>query len=239
VNSKVAKHIQDIEKLEDIKNVSKVLEELENKGLSQASIASGYIRGYLTNTTPSDIDILYFSKTHFLRAREILKDAIKKYNLEYLNWDIEGIWSVQIAAPYINSVQENLLLYYVNSIDTVYLVSDGKLHDPTGYGFEDSLAKTLRMNDFRTNGYKFYKDLDIVYLCLEGCRRIAKYGWHPTKESEDIIRFGLSLWKNLSLKDKDYIYTKRIQKKYLKTEIPIAKRIYDQYGWGFIFDKYL
>jgi tRNA nucleotidyltransferase/poly(A) polymerase len=43
---------------------------------------------------------------------------------------------------------DNFLLYYLNSIDSVYLTGDGKLHDPTGFGFEDAQTKTLRINDY-------------------------------------------------------------------------------------------
>ncbi len=235
-SAKIIKYIKNIESKKEIVLAAKVLKELELKNLKQPYIASGFIRGFLTKTLPSDIDIAYVGKVHFKDAQSLLSQVLNELKIKTNNWDVKGIWNAQIDNPQVNSTEKNYLLFYVDSIDSVYLASDGKLHDPTGFGFKDSLNKTLRMNNFLKNGFN-YKVKEIVYFCLEGCRRIAKFGWKPTTRSIDLIKYGLPLWQKLRDEEKEYFYKKKILSKYKSEEFSKAKEIYDKYGWGFIFDK--
>lgn len=229
--------IQDIENNPQVIRVANVLKTLESKGLKEASVASGWIRGWLTGTTPSDIDIAYIGDVNYQKAQNILTNVLEEENIEASNWDVKGIWNVSEDRTDIQSVADYYMYFYINSIDCVYLGSEGKLHDLTGYGFNDGATRTLRMNEFTNNKYA-YENKDIVYFCLEGCRRITKFGWTPTKRSVDLIRYGIPLWNTLSKKDKNYFYNNKIRKKYEIFEFDRAREIYTKYGWGFIFDGF-
>jgi hypothetical protein len=222
-----------IELLNEIKTAAKVLKKLEKKGLIQPAIASGWTRGFLTNTKPSDIDVAYVGNVHYLKAQKYLNQALEELGIDKTPWDIKGIWNAQMEFPEVDSTEQNYLLFYVNSIDSIYLASDGKLHDPTGHGFDDAKKLVLRMNDFEKNDFN-YPDNKIVYLCLEGCRRIAKFNWKPTKRSKELILSGLPYWEKLSKKERDYFYT-RTRKKYSSSEQNKAKIIYQKFGWDFVF----
>lgn len=121
-----------IENQKEIKDVANVLADLEQGGLKQACVASGYTRGWLTDTKPSDIDIAYVGDIHFEQAQELLRNSISRRGLEDLDWDLNGIWNAELAYPEITITERHYLIHYVCSIDTVYLASDGKLYDPTG-----------------------------------------------------------------------------------------------------------
>lgn len=224
-----------IEKNPQIKTAARVLKLLELKGLKQPAIASGYIRGFLTDTIPTDIDIAYVGDVHFEEAQKYLLEIITQLKLDPTPWDLKGIWNAQIECPEINTTEKNYLIFYVDSIDSVYLASDGKLHDPTGFGFDDAKTKTLRMTDFKSNGFNYSKS-KIVYLCLEGCRRIANFGWKPTPKSVELIKSGIELWPQLSQQSKNYFYN-RISKKYPPDQFSDAQKIYKEYGWDFIFPE--
>jgi hypothetical protein len=225
-----------IENLIEVKNAVKVLKRLEEQGLEQPAIASGWIRGYLTNTTPTDIDIAYMGPIHFEDAQKILLKTIQELNLENMNWDLKGIWNSGLIDTQIKSTEHNYLIHYVSSIDTVYLASDGKLYDPTGFGFEDAENLTLRLNNFLENDY-IYKPVNIVYLCLEGCRRIAKLNWKPTPKSIELIKYGIPFWEKLSPDKKTYFHEKKIKAKYKPEEIPEIKKVYEEFGWGSVFNS--
>ena len=225
-----------IEADKEVIAVSKVLKQLEQRGLKEPCIASGWTRAWLTDTVKSDIDIAYVGKIDYDIAKKFLKEIINKEQLMYLNWDINGIWNAEIACPVIKTTKLHYLIYYVCSIDSVYLASDGQLYDPTGYGFQDAENKILRMHDFQKIDFN-YLPVDIVYFCLEGCRRIAKFGWAPTERSNELILFGTKLWKKLSKTDKEYFYQKKIIKKFNKEEWASLSDKYNEYHWGFIFDE--
>ena len=228
--------INSVEKLQEVEEVTQVLKLLEQAGLKQASVASGWTRGFIAEAKPSDIDIAYVGDVHYEKAQIILKDIIRSLGYENKNWDVDGIWNVSMAYKDVDTVEKNYLIYYVDSIDTVYLRADGKLIDPTGYGFKDALNKILRMNDFTKNGYN-YPNKDIVYLCLEGCRRIAKFGWRQSSESISLIKSGVPLWNTLSSIEKGYFLTKKLKAKYNPAEYGSAQKIYSQFGWEFVFDN--
>ncbi len=227
--------INEIESCEEIKNASLVLKKLEERGLKDTGIASGWIRSFLTGSPRTDIDIAYVGDVHFELAQGYLEEILSQLGLDKELWDIKGIWNAQIEYPQITSTEMNYLLFYVNSIDCVCLKSDGKLHDVTGNGFSDSQKKILRMNDFTKYDFPF-TDSNIVYFCMEGCRRIAKFGWKPTKKSVKLIKTGLDNWKELSGDEKDYFITNKIKKKFSIDEREYAQKVYNEYGWGFLFD---
>lgn len=227
--------VEEIEQNPQIKIAAHVLKLLEKKGLEQPAIASGYIRGFLTNTTPTDIDIAYVGKVHYQDAQKYLFEIITQLKLDPGPWDLKGIWNAQIECPEIDTTEKNYLTFYVDSIDSVYLASDAKLHDPTGHGFKDAESKTLRMTDFKSNGFKYSKS-KIVYLCLEGCRRIANFNWKPTPKSISLIKSGIELWPQLSQQSKNYFYN-RTSKKYSLDQFSNAQKIYKKYGWDFIFSE--
>lgn len=159
----VKEMVDSVLSLKEVREVIEVLSLLEASGLEQAAVASGYTRGLLTEIQPSDIDISYVGDIHYKKAQEILRLVIKKIGYEDRDWDIDGIWNVTMAYKGFNTVEQNYLAYYVDSIDSVYLRSDGALIDPTGYGFNDALTKTLRMNAIINNGHQ-YDNTEIVYL---------------------------------------------------------------------------
>jgi hypothetical protein len=235
---KVEINVAKIEKRKEIKEASLVLKRLEEKGLKEPAIASGWIRGWLTGIAPSDIDIAYVGDVHFEEAQKYLQEILDSLNIDKTPWDIKGIWNAQLEYPEITTTERNYLLFYVDSIDSVYLASDGKLHDTTGYGFEDAKHKVLRMNDFTKMDF-VYRDSKLVYLCLEGCRRVAKFGWTPTEQSIKLIKDGLSLWSKLSESTKKYFIEHKIIAKYQKEEFLKYQAVYNTFGWGFIFDEAL
>lgn len=226
--------IREIENLPEVKEAVKILCILEEEGLKEPAIAAGWTRSLLTSGITSDIDVSYVGEIHFVQAQLILKNALEQINpSNKAMWDVKGIWNAQIAYGVEHTV-DNFLLHYLNSIDSVYLGSDGKLHDPTGFGFEDAKTKTLRINEYDTNG-RTPTPSEEVNVCLENCRRLAKFGWIPTERTVERIRRGTINWARLSAKEKDYFINK-LKTKYSPTERVIVKPVYAKYGWGFIFD---
>jgi hypothetical protein len=226
-------HSAEIESLPEVIQAVEVLKHLEEGGLNEVAIASGWTRGFLTNTTPTDIDIAYVGSVHFSEAQVLLKSILAKLAINPDAWDIAGIWNAQLAKPYITSIRDHFLRDYVCSIDSVYLASDGKLHDATGFGFHDAANKVLRINPLIVNPP--YTPRELVYIYLESCRRITRFGWSPTEDGAQTIRQGTALWQQLSPDDRAYFLT-RITKKYTPNEYDYSRSIYDQYGWGFVFD---
>lgn len=224
-----------IESRPEVQQAARVLQELKKRGLIEPAIASGWTRGYLTDFPPSDIDIAYVGPVPYLEAQQHLREVLDELQITSGDWDIEGIWNAQIAYGVKHTV-DNYLLYYVDSIDTVYLAPDGKLYDPTGHGFADARAKILRLNMYDKMDGNTPSPKEEVYICLEGCRRIAKFGWSPTAESIDRITCGVEQWNLLSEAEQERHIKKKIIGKYATAEFPWAKKIYDHYGWGFVFD---
>ncbi|HEV2412629.1 MAG TPA: hypothetical protein VGS28_02370 [Candidatus Saccharimonadales bacterium] len=223
-----------IEALPQVQQASRVLAELENQGLIEPAIASGWTRGFLTDTTPSDIDISYVGTVPHERAREYLRtilDEVKPAG----DWDVNGIWNAQQAYGLRHTV-ENYLRFYVCSIDTVYLAADGKLHDPTGYGFKDAMGRVLRLNTYDTEDGRMPTPAEDVYVCMEGCRRMAKLGWTPTSGSVERIKNGVRNWDRLSPSEQERQIVKKVIGKYSSKEFNRAKAVYAKYGWGFVFD---
>lgn len=228
--------VNEIEALPEIQQAAQVLSHLEGSGIVEPAIASGYTRTLLTSGETPDIDVSYVGPVHFEQAQEMLVaalDAVDPDNRDM--WDIEGIWNAQMHDPRITSTKDNFLVYYVNSIDSVYLASDGKLHDPTGFGFSDAANRILRMNmyDLELGPTSDHQE---VNTCLEVCRRIALHGWTPTDPSIERVRAGVERWKDLGQGDLQY-FTGKLVKKYANNDELAAQEIYEQYGWGFIFDE--
>ncbi|HUB93619.1 MAG TPA: hypothetical protein VMB52_03895 [Verrucomicrobiae bacterium] len=225
-----------IETLPAVQSAVQVLRRLKQRGLREPAIASGWTRGYLVGIEPSDIDVAYVGLVAPKTAQRYIRETLAELNLDPTPWDIAGIWNAQLAYGVTHTV-ENYLLYYVDSIDTVYLGADGKLHDPTGYGFTDAAAKILRINTYDSTSGRRPTAQDEVYVCLEGCRRIAKFGWTPTTESIDRIRRGASRWHELSATEQTYYIRRKVIGKYSPKEYDTIRPSYDTYGWGFVFDK--
>ena len=225
--------VTDIENHTEVREATLVLAELEASGLAEPAIASGWTRSLLTGTSTPDIDVSYVGNVHFEQAQVILINALKRIRPSNINmWDVKGIWNAQTAYGVTHTV-DNFLIYYVDSIDSVYLASDGRPHDPTGFGFEDANTKTLRINmyDIEKGTLADHEDINV---CLEGCRRITKLGWDPTAESVERIVAGVEKWKRLTDDKKEY-FTSKLAKKYRRDEIEYAQGIYEKYGWGFVF----
>lgn len=229
--------VAEVESLQAVKDAAKVLRALESHGIKEAAIAAGWTRSLLTDGTTSDIDVSYVGDIHYEQAQEILAqtlDEVSPANREM--WDVKGIWNAQIAYGVKHTV-DNFLLYYLNSIDSVYLASDGKLHDPTGFGFDDAQTKTLRINDYDLDG-RSTTPSEEVNVCLENCRRLAKFGWVPTKRTIERLRAGAPRWNELNGDEVAY-FVKKLGTKYSVSERENAKKIYNKYGWGFVFDLHL
>jgi hypothetical protein len=226
----------EIESLATVQEATHVLQMLEHRGLKEPAIASGWTRGFLTDIEPSDIDIAYVGPVAPEDAQQHLRDVLGKLSINPDPWDINGIWNAELAYGVQRTV-ENYLLYYVNSIDTVYLATDGKLHDPTGYGFADAAAKVLRLNTYDSKNGRTPTASEEVYVCLEGCRRIAKFGWTPTPASIHRIQRGVARWQALLPAEQDRFVHKKIIGKYAAQQRSTTVRsIYERYGWGFVFD---
>ena len=228
--------VSDIETLPEVREAANVLAELEKCGLVEPAIASGWTRGFLTDVSPSDIDVAYVGPVPHEQAREHLRRILSEHPTDLPNWDwdVDGIWNAETAYKVMHTCQ-NYLLYYINSIDSIYLAADGRLHDPTGYGFADAPDKTLRINMYDRTGRK-PSPKEEVYICLEGCRRIAKFGWQPTAASATRITEGVRQWEHLTNAEQAYYRTKKIMGKYTPAERAEARLVYSRYGWAFVFD---
>lgn len=226
--------IIEIEALKEVKEAAAVLCFLEDNGIEEPAIAAGWTRSLLTGGTTADIDVSYVGPFHYEKAQEVLRQALDTINPTTKSmWDVKGIWNAQLAYG-VQHTEDNFLLHYLNSIDSVYLAADGKLHDPTGYGFKDAQTKTLRINDYDLHN-RTPTPSEEVNVCLENCRRIAKFGWTVTDRTIERITHGTNDWSKLSDEEKSYFINK-LSKKYLEAERPAAKSIYDKYSWGFVFD---
>ncbi len=226
--------INEIENLPEVQASAQVLSELESQGIKEASIAAGWTRTLIAGGSTSDIDVSYVGTIHYEDAQAILAHVLDNVNPPNREmWDIKGIWNAEIAYGVKHTV-DNFLLYYLNSIDSVYLASDGKLHDPTGYGFQDAQTKTLRINNYDLDR-RPTTAAEEVNVCLENCRRLAKFGWTPTDRTFERITKSVSRWLELSDKEKSY-FIRKLRTKYSDQERLSARVKYDLYGWGFVFD---
>lgn len=227
-------NVVEVENMQDVRDAATVLQALESHGINEAAIAAGWTRSLLTGGATNDIDVSYVGDIHYEDAQDILRQALDDVSPANRDmWDVKGIWNAQQAYGVEHTV-DNFLLYYLNSIDSVYLASDGKLHDPTGHGFEDAQTRTLRINDYDLDG-RTTTASEEVNVCLENCRRLAKFGWTPTERTTERITGSVSCWKELNDNERNYFVTK-LKTKYSDSERLGAKATYDLYGWGFIFD---
>lgn len=226
--------VGDIEKLPEVQASARVLRELEARGVNEAAIAAGWTRTLIAGGNTKDIDVSYVGDIHYEDAQGILAQVLAEVNPPNRDmWDVKGVWNAEIAYGVEHTV-DNFLLYYLNSIDSVYLASDGRLHDPTGYGFQDAETKTLRINDYDL-GRRMTTASEEVNVCLENCRRLAKFGWTPTDRTVERITEGVPRWLELTDAEKKYFIIK-LGNKYSPQERPSVRVVYDLYGWGFVFD---
>mgnify|MGYP000872164219 FL=1 len=226
--------VEELENLPEVVETATVLRYLENHGVKEAAIAGGWTRSLLGAGATSDIDVSYVGDIHYEDAQAILRKALKEINPSNIAvWDVKGIWNAQIAYG-VEHVVDNYLLYYLNSIDSVYLASDGKLHDPTGFGFDDARTKILRINDYDVAN-RVTTPSEEVNVCLENCRRIAKFGWTPTDRTIERLRQGTVRWSELTSDEMSY-FVNKLAIKYKASERNPAQRVYAEHGWGFIFD---
>lgn len=227
-------NVAETERSPEVIEAAEVLRNLEEHGIKEAAIAAGWTRSLLTDSPTNDIDVSYVGDVHYEQAQEILAQTLDEVNpVNREMWDVKGIWNAQIAYGVQHTV-DNFLLYYLNSIDSVYLASDGKLHDPTGFGFDDAQTKTLRINDYDLEGRSTTASEE-VNVCLENCRRLAKFGWIPTARTVERLTMSTPRWNELS-NDETAYFVNKLQTKYSDDERANARKIYDKYGWGFIFD---
>lgn len=223
-----------IENLPEVQEAARVLQGLEERGLVEPAIASGWTRAKLTDTTTKDIDVAYVGPVHYEEAQHHLKEVLESLGIDPTPWDIKGIWNAEQAYGVKHTV-ENYLLYYVCSIDSVYLASDGKLHDPTGFGFADAKDRLLRINNYDHKHGIFPVAREEVNICMEGCRRLAQHGWNATPASVDRIRRGVSAWQELDEEAVAY-FKRKLASKFPLQHRPEAQKVYSQLGWGFVFD---
>jgi hypothetical protein len=226
--------VTEIEALPAVQEATAVLIGLEARGLVEPAIASGWTRAMLTDTSSSDIDVAYVGDVHYEEAQQHLRDVLAELAVDAEPWDIEGIWNAQMSYGVEHTV-DNYLLYYVDSIDAVYLAADGRLHDPTGHGFSDAEARILRMNEYDRKDGRKPTPSEEVNVCLEGCRRIAALGWQPTDASRTRIVEGVKKWDELEDDEKAY-FVRKLTSKFKQPQRLAAKENYDKYGWGFMFD---
>lgn len=226
--------VSEIEALPEVREASIVLQHLEGRGLIEPAIASGWTRAKLTDSQSKDIDVAYVGPVHFIEAQAHLREVLAELDVNPKPWDVEGIWNAQMSYGVEHTV-DNYLLYYVNSIDSVFLASDGRLHDPTGFGFQDAEARVLRINDYDRQNGRTPTPSEEVNVCLEGCRRIAQLGWTATPESIERIEAGTPFWNKLSDKELAY-FVRKMGSKFAPDDRQGAKESFTQYGWGFIFD---
>lgn len=222
---------EEIESHPDIKSVVTVLRALETKGLENPTVASGFIRGFLVDTPPTDIDIKYTGTIKRAEAPQILRQTLTELLVDPSNYDIEGIWNFEEQLG-ITDTDAYLMFTYVTSIDSVYLAVDGGLHDPTGFGFEDAQTRRLRMNDFTKKQFKPYTDEEICYLCLRGCERIARNGWLPDEHSIELITGHTAKWDNLPPDRQTFLAHDYIYSKFTTSQLSQARIIYQSFGWG-------
>lgn len=228
-------NISAIESAYEVQQTARVLLRLVDYGLKEPAVAAGYTRSLMTGTHTADIDVSYVGDVPYQKAQNILRTVLDEIHPDnYDMWDIEGIWNTQ-AAYGVEHTVENFLLYYLNSVDSIYLAADGHLHDPTGYGFHDATYRILRINEYDRMDVRIPTATEEVNVCLENCRRIAKFGWRPTPHSIERIKNSIHMWEQLDVQQKDY-FTHKLSKKYQPSERKAARAIYHQYGWGFVFD---
>lgn len=228
-------NIAAIEAQEDVRQATEVLAYLETHDVREPAIAAGWTRTLIAGGATADIDISYVGQVHYRDAQQILREALDiVHPANQAMWDIEGIWNAELAYGVHHTV-DNFLLYYLNSIDSVYLASDGRLHDPTNFGFQDATTRTLRMNMYDIADGRTPTASEHVNACLENCRRMAKFDWQPTAESAARIAAGVQYWPQLSVTEVAY-FTRKLATKYSPAERPQARSIYAEFGWDFIFD---
>jgi hypothetical protein len=235
IPKKYRRFVSSIEAKTEVKMATKVLIQLSKKGLNNPCIASGWIRGWITKTQPTDIDIQFSGPIPRIKAPKILEQTLTQLKLDKSNWDIKGIWNIQEWSG-IENIEEYYRLFFVDSIDSIYLASDGKLHDPTGHGIADAANKILRMNDFAKATFP-YRDEDIVYLCLRGCEKVARNHWKPTPNSIKLIEKETYRWEKLSPERQKFLVTDYLIGKFKPEKLGKAKKIYSKFGWGFVFPK--
>lgn len=226
--------VEEIESKPDVREVASVLQQLSLRGLEKPSVASGYVRGWITGTTPTDIDIQYAGKVPMKQAQRILIEVLDERGVDKTRYDLRGIWNVKEWRG-VETPEQYYKLFFINSIDSVYLAADGKLHDTIGFGLSDAREGVLRMNDFTKAKFP-YTDEDIVYLCMRGCERVARYGWKPTKQSADLICGETARWGKLSSDRQEFLVRDYILAKFPKVRLSFAQDIYEKFGWGFVFD---
>jgi hypothetical protein len=227
-------HVAEIEALPQVRQAAEVLAALEERGLVEPAIASGWTRAMLTDTTSSDIDVAYVGPVHYDQAQQHLRAVLDELRVDPALWDIQGIWNAEMAYG-VTSTVDNYLIYYVDSIDSVYLAPDGKLYDPTGFGFRDAQGRLLRINDYdRQHGIPQIPKEE-VNICLEGCRRVAQLGWNITPASRNRIVAGVAEWAKLEEPDIQY-FVRKLGSKFSPEKRQPARVVYDGFGWGFIFD---
>jgi hypothetical protein len=224
----------EVEALPEVIEATRVLQRLEARGLVEPVIASGWTRAKLTGGHTKDIDVSYVGPVHYKEAQVMLREVLDEFGYDPAPWDIDGIWNAEMSYGVTHSV-DNLLLYYVDSVDSIYLASDGRLHDPTGFGFADVQAKILRVNPYDTQNGRQPTPSEDVNVCLEACRRVAKFNHMPTPESVTRMKAGVANWDKLTDMEKTY-FVRKLASKFTPHERPKMQKIYQTYGWGFVFD---
>lgn len=213
-----------------VRQATEVLGRLEDTGLTEPVINSSFVRGVLVDLPTHDVDVAYVGSVDFTRARVSLTNVLANLGLEATAWDM-CIWNAQLAHG-VTSSEQYCLEHGITSVDSVYLASDGRLHDPTGHGFEDAKEGVLRFNE-QVYAVQL-SPAELVRACLEGCRRIIQYNWSPTPETRSKISEGVAFWDGLDQKSRDYLQ-RRFQAKYRDVDRERVKQVHEALGWGGLF----
>lgn len=169
-------NISTLEQRHDVQQAAQVLAALAHAGLREPAIAADWTRRLVAGGSTSDINASYVGDIPYSEAQDILQHTLNRLRPDTRDmWDVRGIWNAQQAYDVTRAV-DDFLLYYLNSIDSLYLGADGRLHDPTGHGFDDADTKTLRINEYDHKNGRTPTASEEVNVCLENCRRIAKFG---------------------------------------------------------------
>ena len=129
--------------------VVNVLRALQQRGLAQPAVASGFTRTLLLGLPPTDIDIHYVGAVPTAVAIHWLAEILTECGLSG-EWDI---WNLQEHDARITTTTFGYLAHFVSTIDCVYLAPDGLLYDLTGRGAADAHARILSLTHLTVAGY--------------------------------------------------------------------------------------
>jgi hypothetical protein len=213
-----------------VRAVTGVLRALQDRGLRDPAVASGFTRTLLLGVPQTDIDIHYVGDVPTATAERWLEAILAERELSGA-WDI---WNFQEHDPQITTTTYGYLVHFVSTIDCIYLASDGRLFDLTGRGASDARSRTLSLTHLTVQGYTWSAG-QLCYLYLEGCRRIFLYGLTPTAASAEALHRDAGLWHACANEDRQYL-RRRLREKLTAEQRAVARPLYASFGWDAVFD---